>query len=78
MDYVTVASFETSPEAHIATGRPQADGLDIHLADEHLVQSDWLDSSAVGGVKLQAAPPQAEQARRILTRDDSDQIDAED
>ncbi|ALP54337.1 hypothetical protein Tel_14940 [Candidatus Tenderia electrophaga] len=76
MDFVTVASFDTSPEAHIAMGRLLAEGLDAHLADEHLVQTDWLYSIAVGGIKLQV-PPQAEQARRILARDDSDQIDAE-
>lgn len=78
MDFVTVASFDTSPEAHIAMGRLLAEGLDAHLADEHLVQTDWLYSIAVGGIKLQVPPQQAGQARRILARDDADQIDDKD
>lgn len=75
MDFVTVATFDTSPEAHIAMGRLQAEGIDCHLADEHLVQTDWLYSIAVGGIKLQVIPENAQKALQILARDDSQEVD---
>lgn len=78
MEFITVATFDTSPEAHIAMGRLRAEGIDCHLADEHLVQTDWLYSIAVGGIKLQVTPDQVARAQRILARDDSDTVDHED
>lgn len=77
MDFVTVAAFDTSPEAHIAMGRLEAEGIDCYLTDEHLVQTDWLYSIAVGGIKLQVPAPHAERARQILARDDSGEIENE-
>ena len=56
-------------DAHIAMGRLAAEGIDAWLADEHLVQTDWLYSVAVGGIKLQVRPEDAEQARTILATD---------
>lgn len=56
-------------DAHIALGRLQAEELPAFLSDEHLVQTDWLYSIAVGGIKLQVEPQYAERARRILATD---------
>ena len=69
---VTVATFDHMVDAHIALGRLQAEGLQAYLGDEHLVQADWLYSIAVGGIKLQVAPQDADRARRILATDYSD------
>lgn len=69
---VTVATFDNMVDAHIALGRLQAEGIRASLADEHLVQTDWLYSIAVGGIKLQVEPELAERARRILATDYSD------
>lgn len=77
MNFVTVATFDLSTEAHIAMGRLQAEGIDCHLADEHLVQTDWLYSIAVGGIKLQVAPENTERAVQILARDDSGEVSDE-
>ena len=77
MKFITVATFDTSPEAHIAMGRLQAEGIDCHLADEHLVQTDWLYSIAVGGIKLQVLPENAEKALQILARDDSAEVEGD-
>ncbi len=63
------------PDAHIALGRLLAEGIEARLADEHLVQTDWLYSIAVGGIKLQVAEVDAERAQRILARDDSQDIE---
>lgn len=75
MEFITVATFDTSPEAHIAMGRLQAEGIECHLADEHLVQTDWLYSIAVGGIKLQVTPDQVQESLQILARDDSQEVD---
>ena len=45
---VTVAVFDNMVDAHIAMGRLQAEGVTCGLADEHLVQTDWLYSIAEG------------------------------
>jgi len=69
---VTVATFDNMVDAHIALGRLRAEGVMAFLADEHLVQTDWLYSIAVGGIKLQVEPEWVEQALRILATDYSD------
>lgn len=69
-DVVTVATFDDMPSAHIALGRLHAEGLQAHLADENLVQTDWLYSIAVGGIKLQVDEQDAALAETILARDD--------
>lgn len=69
MGLVTVATFDLMTDAHIAMGRLAAEGVEAWLADEHLVQTDWLYSVAVGGIKLQVRPEDAEQARTILATD---------
>ena len=69
---ITVATFDTLPDAHIAMGRLQSEGIPCRLADEHLVQMDWLYSIAVGGIKLQVQPHNAERAARILAEDASE------
>lgn len=75
MEFVTVATFDFMPDAHIAMGRLRAEGIDCHLADENLVQTDLLYSIAVGGIKLQVGPEDESEARRILAHDYSDDIE---
>lgn len=69
-----IARYDGMPEAHIAMGRLAAEGIESWLADEHLVQTDWLYSIAVGGIKLQVAEDDAERALTILATDYSDEI----
>jgi hypothetical protein len=71
---VTVATFDNMPDAHIALGRLRAEGVDGVLADEHLVQTDWLYSIAVGGIKLRVPHEQAARALEILGADYSDEL----
>ena len=70
-----IARYDGMPEAHIAMGRLAAEGIESWLADEHLVQTDWLYSIAVGGIKLQVAEEDAERAVVILETDYSKDID---
>ncbi len=75
MDWVTVATFDDMPSAHIALGRLHAEGIEAVLADEHLVQADWLYSLAVGGIKLRVPAAEAARARAALARDRSGDLE---
>ena len=66
---VTVASFDFLPQAEIARGRLLAEGIRCELADQHLVQTDWLYSIAVGGIKLQVEAKDVERALAVLADD---------
>lgn len=68
---ITVASFDNQADAHIAKGLLEAEGLSPRLADNHLVQTDWLYSAALGGIKLQVPPGEAARARELLSQDRS-------
>ncbi|NJN47327.1 MAG: DUF2007 domain-containing protein [Candidatus Competibacteraceae bacterium] len=74
---VTIARFDFLPQAAIARGRLLAEGIDCRLADQHLVQTDWLYSIAVGGIKLQVEAQDAERAQVILNHDYSADLDSE-
>lgn len=75
MNWVTVATYDFWPDAEIARGRLRVEGIESQLADQHLVQTDWLYSIAVGGIKLQVDPRHAERARAILDHDYSAELD---
>lgn len=72
---VTIATFDFLPLAEIARGRLQAEGITSTLADQHLVQTDWLYSIAVGGIKLQVASSDVRRALAILDQDFSAELD---
>jgi len=73
----TIATYENMVDAHIALGRLQAEGIPASLADENLVQTDWLYSPMVGGIKLQVPPAFVTAAREILATDYSSDLDDE-
>ncbi len=75
---ITIATYDTMPDAHIALGRLQAEGIDAYLADEHLVQTDWLYAIAVGGIKLRVEEHDAPRARQILDTDFSEHLSSDD
>jgi hypothetical protein len=66
---VTIATFDFLPQAEIVRGRLRAEGIACELADQHLVQTDWLYSIAVGGIKLQVEARDVERALMILDND---------
>ena len=63
---VPVASFATPFEAHLIKGLLEAEGLQVAIADEHLVSANSALAYAVGGVKLLVLAPHRERAMRIL------------
>jgi hypothetical protein len=75
MNLVTVAIYDTMPDAHIALGKLESEGIEAWLKDEHLVQTDWLYGIAVGGIKLQVEAADVDRALATLARDDSRRLD---
>ncbi len=65
-DLVTIATFSQPIQAHLAKARLEAAGIVCIVADEHVVQANWLFSNAIGGVKLKVPTDYVAAARDIL------------
>ncbi len=63
---VTLATFGSPQEAHLAMNRLKAAGIRVVLDDEMLLSNAWHLSNAVGGVKLLVRESDAERASKIL------------
>lgn len=63
---VTVGTFLTPWQALLARARLEAEGIDVVIADEHLIRMDWFIAGAVGGVKVQVWEEDVERASEIL------------
>lgn len=62
----TIATFTSPWEAQLARAALEAEGIEATIADEHLIRLYWALSNAIGGVKLQVRPDDAERARDLL------------
>jgi hypothetical protein len=64
--WVTVATFWSAPEAHLARLRLESNDIDCIILDENLVSTDWLYANAVGGIKVQVPASRAAYAKDLL------------
>ncbi|MGJ8726080.1 MAG: putative signal transducing protein [Roseibacillus sp.] len=60
-----VATFQEAEGAHLLRSFLEANGISAHLFDEHLVQTVWHYSNAVGGVRVMVSSQDEELAREI-------------
>ncbi|MGH8281790.1 MAG: hypothetical protein ACRERZ_06320 [Gammaproteobacteria bacterium] len=74
-EYVTIATYDKTTDAHIAMGRLAAEGIQALLFDDNMVQMDWLYSIALGGIKLRVTRANESAARRVLATDYSHDLD---
>lgn len=74
---IVVARFSFPHEAHIARASLDSVGIESHIADEHTVNTQWLYSNAMGGVRLMVAESDAEDAKQILSSDFSESLESE-
>ncbi len=65
-ELVTIRTFRDLPEAMLAKGVLEGAGIECFLADDNIVRMDWFYSNAIGGIKLQVSPENAESAVQIL------------
>lgn len=63
---ITVGTFSKPEEAHLLRMRLEAGGVRAFIQDENLIQLHWLYSNAIGGVRVQIAEADREQAIEIL------------
>jgi hypothetical protein len=61
-----VGAFTSVHEALLAKSVLEAAGIEVALADEHLVSMTWTYSNAVGGVKIIVSEDRLEEARSLL------------
>ena len=74
-EYITIATYDKTTDAHIAMGRLAVEGIRALLFDDNMVQMDWLYAIAVGGIKLRVPRADEAAARRILATDFSHDLD---
>ncbi len=65
-ELVTVAVFTYGHEMAVVRARLEWEGITCFAKDEHTVAAHPLYSNLIGGIKLQVAAPDVEQARVIL------------
>ncbi len=61
-ELVTIATFGTTTDAHLARMRLESVGIDCFLDNENIVDANWLWSTAVGGVKVKVRRSDAKAA----------------
>jgi hypothetical protein len=74
---VTIARFRDLPEALLAKGKLESSGIVSFLADAELVRADWLYSNAIGNMRLQVSPADAEEALAVLQEPPPESFSAE-
>ncbi|MBV8328559.1 DUF2007 domain-containing protein [Chryseobacterium sp.] len=65
-DLVRIKFYENALEANRDKQILAENGINSFIANEQLIQSDWLLSQAVGGIQLQVFEHDTEQAKKIL------------
>jgi len=69
----TIATFSDGLAANLAKGRLAEAGIRVYLADEQTVGLAWHLTNAIGGIKLQVADEDVEQARAVLVEERNDE-----
>lgn len=65
-ELITLASYISPWEAHLAKTKLEAEGIAAFVFDEHTVGQQWFYANAVGGVKLKIARKDLFKASHIL------------
>jgi hypothetical protein len=69
----TIATFSNGIAANLAKGRLEETGIRVYLADEQTVGLAWHLTNAIGGIKLQVADEDVDEARAVLAEQGDDE-----
>jgi hypothetical protein len=69
-----VRRYLNSTQAYVARAKLADLGIPSEVADQHVVNVDWLYSSAIGGVKLFVPAEYAAAAHEALASDDEEKL----
>jgi len=67
MALVTVGRFRDPIQAQLRKALLESAGIPAFVADEHVISTQWLYSTAVGGTRLQVPAQYQEVARELLS-----------
>ncbi len=73
---VTIATFSQPVEADLVKSKLESENIECFIADQAIIQLNWLYSNAVGGVKLQVREVDAKKALEII-RSRSEELDCQ-
>ena len=65
-EIVTIAKFQSLPEAEACKLCLESEGVTVYLTDAETIRTDWLLSNAIGSIKVQVAKDQMEKALLLL------------
>ncbi|HTS35064.1 MAG TPA: hypothetical protein VMH04_05290 [Candidatus Solibacter sp.] len=65
-DLVTIRSYWSLSEGQMAKGLIESAGIDAFLFDENMLNLNWFNANAIGGVKLRVDARNVEAANQIL------------
>jgi hypothetical protein len=67
-DYLIVINrYYSVPDAELARGRLESEGIPAFVFDENMVSAQWLYSQAIGGMRLMVRAQDAAKAAEILS-----------
>lgn len=72
---VTIATFSQSVEADLVKSKLESEDIECFIADQNVIQWNWLYSNAVGGIKVQVRESDAKRALEII-RSKSEELDS--
>lgn len=61
-----IAQYSKPEDAYLASSVLEANGIDVEVWDDKIVNVNWFYSNAVGGVKLTVSEDEVEKAKAIL------------
>ena len=76
-DWVTIDRYFHPTEAHISAGRLEAEGIPVFLLGINHASTNWLITTAIGGIQVQVPADMAADARAILAEIDKARHDEE-
>ena len=65
---VTVESYTSPWDAHVACGLLESEGIPASVAGEHHVWANWPISQALGGVRIQVPQEHVAKAKEVLAQ----------